>query len=402
MFRLTKVSLFLFLPLQSFSQSLVDCQVYKALHQHDVIAFGEASHGSYTDYELRTKMIHCLVANGEAVDVLIEMPHYAGIAIKDYYAREIDVDSLLKTAMYYGLQTNAFIDFVDQFKGNELVTFHGIDMQSHRSTLHFLSESITELNPELATQISPIIDTLNFDFLNGFSNEQYQQQESAVDRNLNHLMHLIASIKPINTEFFWTIEHPFTIVQQYFKMIHYVKHDLFSEYNLYRDSCMAQNTISIREFSKTRIVLIAANAHVLANNSSKYPMMGGHLKNEFNKNYFVIASQYFQGSLLEVDVINQQRVILERKLAPPIKSSLSYKISRHFKPQSDTLINVSNCGKKGGKLFSKKVLAQDMGTGTGGQTYKAAGLHYFRPEEFDAIYFIPLVRPSLNLAPHSK
>src|SRR5690606_27191001 len=111
------------------------CYNFDMLKQYDIVAFGEACHGSYSDYEARAEMIKCLIRNGDSVNVLIEMPHAAGIAVEKYYKGEIDSDSLLSEAIYYGLQTNSFLDFIDEFKGNSLIKIHGIDMQTQQSTL---------------------------------------------------------------------------------------------------------------------------------------------------------------------------------------------------------------------------------------------------------------------------
>jgi erythromycin esterase-like protein len=386
----------LFLPFHSFSQATNACEDFNKLKSYGVIAFGEACHGSYSDYKARAELIHCLIADGSSVDVAIEMPHFTGIAIQKYYDGEIDSDSLVSEAKYYGLQTNAFLEFVNQFKGNELVSFYGVDMQTHQSTLHYLMESVLAKQPGVSDEVYLIVDSLNYNFTFTYTDSAYLAYQPIVDRNFNRLKSIITSSKLLEEDHFLTIQYPMIIIEQHFQMLNYVKNDLISDYRMHRDSCMAKNIISLKEHSKNQYVVLAANGHVMATNRSKYPMMGGHLKNEYGMDYFVIASQYYEGALLEVDVVDGKRVLLQKELLPPIKRALPYKIDALLRPTSDTLILVSEGKKELTRIFSKKQLGQDMGTGRG--DFKLAGLGYFKPSYYNAVYYIPIVIPSTNIA----
>ncbi len=379
-------------------QTISDYQSAQLKH-YKVVGFGEACHGSYSDYVARAELIKCLIKNGDSISVLIEMPHATGIAIAKYYNDEIDADSLINEAKYYGLQTNAFLDFINQFKGNRLVTFHGIDMQSQQSTLLYLEETLRVIQPELASELAPVIDSLNHNFTFDYSDSMYLAILPVIERNMNDLKSTLESHGLLKPTYYLSLQYPLTIVEQYFRMLDYVKRDMYFEYGLYRDSCMANNTIALSNFTGKQSVVLAANGHVMANNKSKYPMMGGHVKNQFKDDYFVIASQYYEGALLEVDVINGERVILKKKLDPPIKKALPYKLFTQLKPQNDSLIFVSSGNNKIDRLFSKKAFGQDMGTGRGGSDYKRIGLVFFKPGEYDAVYFIRNVQASVNLVP---
>lgn len=70
----------------SSSQEASDCSDFDQLKHYPIIAFGEACHGSYSDYAARTELIKCLIRNGDSINVLIEMPHCAGRAIEKYDA----------------------------------------------------------------------------------------------------------------------------------------------------------------------------------------------------------------------------------------------------------------------------------------------------------------------------
>lgn len=390
-------SLFLFfLTINCIGQINAHCDDFNKVQDYQIIAFGEACHGSYSDYEARGEMIDCLIKNVDSINVLIEMPHAAGIAINKYYNDEIDLDSLIEEVRYYGLQTNSFVDFIDRFRGNKHVSFYGVDMQTHQSTLSYLIETITELKPKIKDELTPIIDSLNYNFLFDYSDSAYLAYSIVVERNMKELKNSLIRNGLLESDQYLSIDYPFQIVEQYFKMLDYVKHDMFFEYRLHRDSCMAKNISSIHDFSKKQCFVIAANGHVMATNESKYPMMGGHLKNKYGGNYFVIASQYYEGDLLEVDVIDGKRAILQKVLNPPFKKSLSYKINQILQPKNDTLVIISETYGKTKKLFKRKILGQDMGTGR--SDYKKAGLVFFDPGEYDAIYFIKSVTPSVNLA----
>ena len=375
------------------------CYNFDKLKQYDIVAFGEACHGSYSDYEARAEMIKCLIRNGGSVNVLIEMPHAAGIAVEKYYKGEIDSDSLLSEAIFYGLQTNSFLDFIDEFKGNSLIKIHGIDMQTQQSTLIYLKEAIEKLNPDVAIELAPVIDSLNKNFLFKYSDSDYLESLPVIKQHMGQLIDALTKNNMLTSENYLTIQYPIDIIQQHFKMLDYVKQDKYFEYRLHRDSCMAKNIMSLREYTNRQCIVLAANGHVMANNKSKFPMMGGHLKEKYGKNYFVITSQYYEGELLEVDVIDGKRAILQKRLEPPVKKALPYKIHTILKPQNDSLIFVSSGNKKMDRVLSKRNLGQDMGTGRGGNDYKTVGLIYFKQGEYDAVYFIQNVKPSVNLVP---
>lgn len=388
------IILFLTFAFLGSGQSNNNCQTFEKLNSYQVIGFGEASHGSYSDYVARTELINCLLKKGDSICVLIEMPQAAGITIEKYFSGEIDEDSLVNEVKYYGLKTNAFLDFIKQFKGNEQVSFHGIDMQLHQSTLVYLKEAIHQLKPTI--ELSQVFDSLNHHFLYDFTDSMYQDFLPVIKRNVDLLKKTITSEGLLVPENFLSIQYPLQIVEQHFHLLAYAKPLQNFNYVSYRDSCMAKNAISIIDFFKQQTLVLGAISHIMSSNKSEFPMMGGHLKNEYGKEYFVIASQYLKGAILAVDNINGQRTIWQKEFESH-KKSIPCLIEKLLKPQSDTLIFVTTSHHQLHKYFSKKQLGYSMGTSSGFHL-KKQGLVFFKPGEFDAIYYIPNVIPSKSSA----
>lgn len=379
-----------FIILTCNGQKTNNCQDFDKLKSHKVIAFGEASHGSYSDYKARIELIKCLIKDGDTISVLIEMPHATGIAIQKYYSGEIDEDSLIKEARYYGLRTNAFLELINEFKGNEQVSFQGFDMQLQQSTLVYLKESIKAIKPNL--EISPMIDSLNQNFLFDYSDSLYLSYLPVISRNLNLLKSTLAKEGLLVNENFLTIQYPLQIVEQHFHMLVYAKPLQNFKYVVYRDSCMAENVILLNHYLGKQSIVLAANSHVMLTTQSNFVMMGGHLKQYYEDDYFIIVSQYKKGKLLVSENVEGQRAIIEKNFTA-YKTSIPSKLNKLLPYEHDTLLLISQESGRIKRLFSRKRLGYDMGAGFGNN--KKSGLIYFYPANYDAIYYIPNVLPSI-------
>lgn len=387
----------LFVSSEAICQSVDPCAEFSKLKDYEIIAFGEACHGAESDYRAREQMIDCLLTHTDSIDVMVEMFQSGGVAIQKYRDGIIDADSLIDLVGFYGLQTNSFLHLINKFKDDKRVTFYGVDMQSHRMSLLFLQESILTYAPDTRSQLTPIVDSLNHNFLRNYSNEEYIEYMGIIERNISALENLIlaneSNFKNLKTE----IHYPLRIIKQHLQMLDYLKHDDdYISYNLHRDSCMANNVAYLKEGSDKQIVIFAANGHLMAQLHPKYQMMGGHLKMKFEGEYFVITSQYYQGVLLEVRSVDGKRTILEKELPPSSdKKSMTYQINETLHPTKDTLIMVTNPSVSMKKFFKKrKQFGQVWGTGRQGDS---ESLSWFRPDEYDAIYYIVEVEASINI-----
>jgi len=388
--------LFLLLSISSFGQTQ-PFKDFDQLKSYKVIAFGEASHGSFSDYKARIDLINYLIKDGDSISVLIEMPHATGIAIQKYYKGEIDSDSLIKEARYYGLRTNAFLELINEFKGNEHVNFHGFDMQLQQSTLVYLKESIKAIKPTL--KVSAIFDSLNQNFLFDFSDSLYLSYLPVIQRNLNQLKTTLKKEGLLGDENFLTIQYPLQIVEQHFRMLAYTKPLQNFNYVIYRDSCMADNVVALNRYLGKQSVVLAANGHVMLTTQSNYVMMGGHLKHAYLDDYFIIVSQYNKGKLLVSENVEGQRAIIQKNFTA-YKRSIPSRLNELLPFEHDTLLLISQESGQIKRLFSRKRLGYDMGAGFGNN--KKSGLIYFYPANYNAVYFIPNVVPSMNIAEKGK
>lgn len=363
-----------------------------------LIGIGEVSHGSISDYEFRERFIKCLLEDSMPIDVFIEMPHFAGILIEEYYKNKVSVDSLVDGFIYYGLQTDGFLNFVNAFRGNQLVTFYGIDMQSQNGTLQGLVKAIKEKEIISNTIIDAISDSLSIDFLFQMTKDEYALYQNTVSRNLEQLKNIIKLIDTKSSNWFLEVDFPLTIICQYFEMIDFVKKngDIIS-YRTHREKSMADNIIEIQRYRNNKSIYLAANGHV-ANTHGQVSSTGYYLREALGEKYFIIATQYLKGSLLEVDVENGERKIVEHPLDLR-KNTLPYEIYKTEKLVSESLIIFNNVNGPLIRKLKKKILTQDFGTGRSKRRgkYRKDGYCYYIPiEELDAIYFIYQVNASKN------
>lgn len=376
---------------------------FSELKKYEIIAFGEGSHGSKSDWIAREKLIADLIQHTDSLDVFVEMPFYGGIAIQQYAAGLIDTNALLEELKYYGLCTDGFLQLINRFKDDKRITFYGIDMQTHLSPLKILKENLIAHIPSLEEKITLITDSLNYNFLWDYSQEEYQNYARTIHRSMDELTTIIHSHDSLLGSKFMEIHFPFTIIQQHISCLdgynNRTEKQPFS-YNHFRDSCMAENVCSLKTFSGKQIVLLAANSHVYkaGTNNGKWVYMGGRLNRKFKSKYYVIGSQYVDGTLLEVDVIEGVRTILIKPIHP-IMRTLSWDLNKLLHPTNDTLIVIADATGKLNKILTNKNYYQNFGAGRYTEKRERYSYNFGRASElFDAIYLIPRVEASTDIS----
>ena len=389
--KLALLSIIMFLTFkcqtQIYSGIGYDANIFRKV---EIISFSEASHGSRNEYVARRALIDSLRKDGDTVNILVEMPFYAGKSIKKFYNGEIDTLELLKEFTYYGLRTNSFLELVSEYKFDQGVTFYGIDMQTHLSTLIDLRKTLFEYFPRQMESIKSITDSLMYDFNFDYNASQFENYYKTINNCLNKIDILIDTNSLVTSNVFWEVTFPIIIIKQYFKYIHLSKNSKSFSYILFRDSCMAVNISLIKENSDGKLFIISANGHCV--NYENVNTMGTILKRKYGDKYFIIAAQYYQGSVLEPRVIDGVRNIVEIGVNP-LKKSLPYKL-RKLVCNKETLVYISiSTDEELNLLFESNLLYQDFGSYR--HKFKKSGYYYVIPRKsFDAIYYIPEVFPS--------
>lgn len=361
---------------------------------YKIIAFGEASHGSKSDYELRTNLILNAKNIYDSVNIIIEMPHDCGIAIQKYYDGLIQYDSVMKCALYYGLQTDSFKALVDSLKYENCIHFYGVDVQTNQNSLRYLEEQLIMIYPLEKSYIETIVDSLDKDFRFKFNKEEYCAYKEIIDRNLKKLHSLAGNMDQFYKYKFDEIWYPFKIVDNCFKLLQYDKTNQVVKAVKYRDSCMAANVIEITKRTKKTGVLLAANSHVIKS-SNNVLMMGGYLKKEYKDKYYVIISQYYSGDVLEVKLENGERSIVTNKIPTPIKNTVPDRIHKLYDDTNNMLIEIDSANTGLLKFLKRKRAIQNFGAFIGNS--RGSGYRLVDKQDFDAIYWIPIVKPSINI-----
>lgn len=355
-----------------------------------IISFGEASHGSNSDYQAREKLVDYLLTFDDTVNILVEMQHGSGVAIEAYRQNLIDSSSLLEKLIFYGLQTDSFIHFINRYKNNSKVRFFGFDMQRHQGSLDYLKGLLLSIYPERAQDIENCCDSLDYNFTKKFDASEYLAYEPVVARNVDHLSFLVRSYNEQQAIKF-ELSISLRVLIQYFEMVDYVMNDQMFEYRKHREISMAENVCFYQKHLGSCLVL-AANAHVLKFEDFT---MGSYLQKEFGKRYYVIASQYLGGCIMEV----QGGKILTRSVNP-IRNSIPDKLERMYGLTADTIIFTGDRNSKSFNYFEKQQLYQDFGIGRHKRkkSYGKSGYSYCKPSDHcDAFYLIYESTPSAHI-----
>lgn len=381
-----------------FGQSTSISTDFSFLQKYPVIAVGESSHGSKTDWLLREKVMDDLLLHTDSLDVFVEMPFYAGIAIERYANGEIDSAQLMAEVKYYGLCTDGFFHLVDRYKHDERVTFYGFDMQTHEATLDYLTTELSKQLPESEKKIAEIKQTLNHNYLDRYTPEQYASRRDKVLAAMKELQTIVGVNDSLLHDQFLQIKFPLTILRQYVEYVDQYKLQTKKKFfysTHFRDSCMAENISALQAYSGKQAVVLAANFHVnkAGENNGRWVYMGGRLSRKFGEDYFVLVTQYEKGDLLEVEVEKGKRKIVTNPMKTTRKSLSGY-LSEELNNKPDTLILVEAENEKWQTFIHKKVWYQDFGVGPSDKKSYLMGVP---AEEFDGIYFIHNVEPSVYL-----
>lgn len=372
---------------------------FSVLKNYEIIAFGEASHGSKSDYLAREELIADLIQHTDSLDVFVEMQFYVGIAIEHYAKGLIDTTALLEELGYFS--PDGLMHLINRFKEDKRITFYGIDMTNHLSSLKFLKENLIANIPSLEEKITLITDSLNYNFRWDYNQKKYHNYAGTIHRSMDESTTIINSHDSLLGSKFMEVHFPFTIIQQYISYVDGYKNQTKEQpfyYNHFRDSCMAENVCSLKAFSGKQIVLLAANGHVYkaGTDNGRWVYMGGRLNRKFHNKYFVIGSQYVKGTLLEVDVTDGVRSVVVNPIHP-ITRTLPWDLNKLLQPKNDTLIIIADATGKLNKILNKKSYFQDFGAGR----YSEKRFSYtigIPSELFDAIYFIPKVEASTDIS----
>lgn len=375
---------------QTFSPDLKNTikQIYNG---HEIIGIGEASHGTKSIYKFREFFVKTCIEEKEPVSVLVEMPQGVEYLIQDFYDGKIDTLSFLNGVQFYGLQTDAFLEFVQAFKNHPQVSIIGIDMQNQALAVDRIEKYLKTKLPTHKDTLDSLIEPIRSASVKSMKNTSNKDSLKDVYNNYYKNLNLFVKTKEEqlgdDNGAFCNLYYPMRTVEQFLQFTFEFQKGWIS--NFFRDSCMASNVLVYKRQFKEKVIIIGANLHI-----GKSPkLVGNILDKEFNEKYFAIGEQFFSGSVL---VANFKTGHYLHKTQCS-KKSLPARLNKFYE---DTLLVFSNIKEpKIKRVMNRYVLIQDFGVGHN-LLGKNFGLEYAVPSKiYDAIYFFTKIESSKSLVP---
>lgn len=344
---------FLFLTSICIAQSKVDFYSDLPLNK-SIYAFGESAHGNAKEYDLKYELIKKIGEKGDSINVYIEMPFISQVYIDSFFRNEISEEILVKNMRNFHHRTTSFVEFLKSLKRLKRIRVYGIDMQVWETTYNFLRQSI--LNKDSSLRYSEKMDLLRL-YLQDGGGKLTNHERSDFRKIIEELR---VNFKNDNSSNFNEIDYGLNILEQYFG---YKNLSEFSNASVikYRDSCMANNVMYLHNKSVVKGVVLAANFHTFRFQS---PMknMGFYIsKSISSSDYFVICSQFLEGTVLSRKLVSSTLTNVIYKV-PILKNSVSNYIFNNWGDADKILIVLEN-SRSNSRKFNRIMNVQDFGAG---------------------------------------
>lgn len=331
----------------SFFQDLAQWQKY------DIVALGEATHGTKEFCELKQRIFRLLVENYGFKVLAYEYNFRKSLKINDFVLEgKGNIDSILQNESW--IQNNAEVkdlilwmrDFNKDKPNQNKVHFIGIDNQLDANSPEFVIDYLKSHFPSLAANNKTLFNQINQ--LKKISYWEISEEE--FDSRKNQFRQLEEQAEKY---FQMPADKQLSIEQ--LNSLRLIKALIHSHEFLYRlskrenirDAQLAENTISIKNsLAENKLVLWAHNAHV-ANNPDYYghnqPAMGWYLRKALGNKYYSIATSSSKGKfkavMLDENGNDTKPLTCEIKTEPP-SVSVNYifkSVNQNFVLDTDSI-----------------------------------------------------------------
>ncbi len=270
-----------------------------------VIALGEASHGTHEFYSAKTEIIKYLVQQQQVKVVALETD-FCGIEeinafVQNKFDNSANTDPRF-TALYgmYGIyRTAETYDLVKWLKAynsdkpaSEKVSISGLDMQDP----YYITKSILEDVKDIA------IDSADLKLLQKIKDDYWSAKELKITKatqasydNLIANLNRIAAIRNEDTANSLFKRH-LRLLEQTFAL----RGQPMATYRSRRDEYLAENAfwlLNNRSNNVSKMVIWAHNGHISYSGDQKLKRLGYHLKEKLGHAYFALALTFDEGDV---------------------------------------------------------------------------------------------------------
>lgn len=281
-------------PLRTYEPDGGDTKDLKALDKlignSKVVALGEVTHGSSEIFKMKNRIIQYLAANNGFDIFSIEANMPEAYKVSDYAVRgEGDPRKLIAGMYFWTWRTEEVLNLVEWMhkfnQPKQRIAFTGFDMQFYDGSVNELLEAFKG-NKEAEDKITELKNKL------GEIRTRAQQNRGMISVGYNEgkeidsiISFIKNSIETLSLQVDkkdWLLQNV-VIIQQYLEMNNY----------LWRDKCMADNFVWIKDYNpKSKLVIWAHNGHIMKTNKT----MGAHLSQKLGDDYTSFGFAFFDGA----------------------------------------------------------------------------------------------------------
>ena len=264
-----------------------DLAVLKKLTSRaQVVAFGEATHGSSEIFKLKHRMIRFLVENSNFNVFSIEANLPESYMVNQYVVNgKGNPRELIKRLYYWTWNTQEVLDMVEWMRisnKTKQFQFTGFDMQFYDGAIHNLQVSFKKQR-EVVSTVSSLkqgLDYIAYYKQGSLESIALIQQVEKVNSQLSAINRFISTSDFDEQEKKWLLQNV-RIIEQY-----------IGNNQTSRDAYMAENFFWIRKQNAgSKFIIWAHNEHIKKSGFS----MGKYLANALGKEYLAVGFAFYKG-----------------------------------------------------------------------------------------------------------
>jgi erythromycin esterase len=289
-----------------------------------IVALGEATHGTREIFQLKHRMLECLVSELGFTVFAIEANWPESEAVNRYVLTgEGDPAAALDGLYFWTWNTEEVLDLIRWMRqwnavpGHRPVKFYGFDMQTASVAARELVAVLKKLDPATAAKLETLQPS--FEGRKG-GGEPAKTDWKPFKTALDLAAARLRSARPSGVA-----ERDWLVARQYVRVLEQWVELNQQEGNDFavRDRAMADNVRWIAEVAEpgARIVAWAHNAHV-SNAETSRPWMGSHLAKELGDAYLPIGFLFHHGSFQAIDYTGARHGLAEFTLGAPLPGTL--------------------------------------------------------------------------------
>ncbi|HMV10449.1 MAG TPA: erythromycin esterase family protein [Cyclobacteriaceae bacterium] len=363
----------------------------------EIVALGEATHGTHEFFTIKNELIKDLVSSGHFKVIAFETD-FSAYEVNQYLSGKSDDLPRLMSNFYLVYHTAEFVSLLKwirtynlSVKADEQVVIYGFDSQHVGNLTRMITDYIQKVDPQYLNECTSNLSELNGKIFSGKKNKYLKAiksieehvQSSKIgyiklegERSYTFALQMMSRLKS-------------AIIQSTVKNSHGTKSQTM------RDSEMLENVKWIKEFSgpDSKIILWAHNGHI---QTKKFQLkkedhfrMGEGLREQFLSKYYVIGFDFGTGSF---NAVNYQK---DARMQPCIVTNVkdqSFAAEFSAIPFPCYLANFALLPQHLKERLQRSMFMREAGVGFSGEQFTFVKIDIINA--FDAMIFIKKTTPS--------